>query len=224
MFHTVSIIAFAAVLAAIALHFLVAKPKFDKLFGPDRPAKILDPLRLAIMPFVLLFVEQENNLLGALRKLVFIVAVICAAILTVTGFVPPLVMGKAISGWWLVIHATCAPVFAACIAILAVMWAGNCTFDKNYLPWLNKLITRTPQSTEEPEKYEFCKKISFWIVIFLALPVILSAVLSMFPIFGTHGQENLLTLHRYSTLILVLTSIIYLYLMTLSQMNRCASK
>jgi cytochrome b subunit of formate dehydrogenase len=159
-----------------------------------------------------------------LRKLVFIVAVVCGVVLAVTGFAPMLLLDKTITGWWLVIHATFAPVFAACVAILAVMWAGSCTFDKDYLPWLNRLIARKPQSAETPEKYELCRKALFWALLLLALPVILSAVLSMFPIFGTDGQENLLCLHRYSTLTFVLFGVIYLYLMVLTQMRRCAEK
>ena len=224
MFQTISTISAVCVAIAIVLHFAIARPKFDRVFGSDRPAKMLDPLRLLIMPVILLFVEQENNLLGALRKLVFVVAVVCGAVLMVTGFAPPLVLHETISGWWLVIHATFAPVFAACVAILTVMWAGNCTFDKDYLPWLSRLIARKPRSTEKPEKYELCRKVLFWVILFLALPVILSAVLSMFPIFGTHGQENLLCLHRYSTLTFVLLGVTYLYLMVLTQMNRCAEK
>jgi hypothetical protein len=54
----------------------------------------------------------------------------------------------------------------------------------------------------------------------LALPVILSVVLSMFPLFGTDGQEFLLNLHRYSALLLALVAIVHTYLIIRTQMEQ----
>jgi len=222
MFRTISITGFVAVFAVIVLHFIVSRPKADNVFGKDRRLRILDVLRYPVFLLTLLFVEQKWNLVGALRKLVFLLALLCFAVLAVTGFVPPLILGKAISGWWLVIHATFAPVFAACVAILAVMWADNSRFDKNYWPWLNRVLRRLPQSTTAVEKYELGRKICFWLILFLALPVMLSEVLSMLPLFGTDGQELLLGLHRYSTLSLALFSIAWLYLTSMAEMQKNA--
>jgi len=44
------------------------------------------------------------------------------------------------------------------------------------------------------------------------VPVSLSMVLSMFPIFGTHGQEWLMSLHQYTSLALTLVAMIHVYL------------
>jgi hypothetical protein len=224
MFRMMAIAGFAAVVAAIVLHFIVSKPKFDDVFGKDRGLRILDPLRLVIFFITLLFVEQKWSLLGALRKLIFLLAILCFLILVVTGFVPRVVFGTVISGWWLMIHATAAPVFAACIAMLAVLWADRNRLDKNYWPLLNRILNRTPKSVTVPEKHELMLRICFWVVLTMSLPVILTAVVSMFPIFGTHGQEVLLQIHRYSTLLLSLFAIIYLYLAVLTEMNRTAAK
>lgn len=218
MFRTVSITGFVAVFAAIALHFIVSRPKADDVFGKDRRLRVLDGLRCIVFLLTLLFVEQKWNLVGALRKLVFLLALLCFAVLAATGFVPRIFLGQSISGWWLVIHATAAPVFAACVAILAVMWADNNRFDKSYWPWLNNILRREPQAGTPVEKFELARKICFWIILFLALPVMLSAVLSMLPLLGTHGQELLLGLHRYSTLSLALFSIVWLYLTSMSEM------
>ena len=133
-------------------------------------------------------------------------------------------LGVAISGWWLMIHATAAPIFAACVAILAVLWADRNRLDKNYWPLLNRIVGRSPKSTVAPEKHELKLRICFWVILTMSLPVILSAVVSMFPIFGTHGQEVLLQIHRYCTLLLSLFAIIYLYLAALTEMNRTAAK
>jgi len=224
MFRTAAVAGFAAAVAAILLHFVVSKPKFDDVFGKDRPLRILDPLRLVIFFITLLFVEQKWSLIGALRKLVFLLAILCFLILVVTGFVPRVVFGTVISSWWLMIHATAAPVFAGCVAVLAVLWADRNRLDKNYWPLLNRMLKRQPQSTAAPEKHELKLRICFWVVLTMSLPVILSAVVSMFPLFGTHGQDVLLQIHRYCTLLLSLFAIIYLYLAALIEMNRTAAK
>jgi cytochrome b subunit of formate dehydrogenase len=224
MFRMVAVAGFAAAVAAILLHFVVSKPKFDDVFGKDRGLRILDPVRLVIFFATLLFVEQKWSLVGVLRKLVFLLAILCFVILAVTGFVPRVIFGSAISGWWLMIHATAAPVFAGCVAVLAVLWADRNRLDKNYWPLLNRILGRNPKSTVAPEKHELKLRICFWVILTMSLPVILSAVVSMFPLFGTHGQEALLQIHRYSTLLLSLFAIVYLYLAALTEMNRIAAK
>jgi nitrogen fixation-related uncharacterized protein len=224
MFRMVAVAGFAAAVAAILLHFVVSKPKFDDVFGKDRSFRILDPLRLVIFFVTLFSVEQKWSLLGVLRKLVFLLAILCFVILAITGFIPRVVFGVAISGWWLMIHATAAPVFAGCVAVLAVLWAHRNRLDKNYWPLLNRILGRQPKSVVAPESHELKLRICFWIVLVLSLPVILSAVVSMFPLFGTHGQEVLLQIHRYCTLLLSLFAIVYLYFAALTEMNRTAAK
>ncbi len=220
LFRTVALTGFIAVVAAIVLHFVIYKPRLDDVFGKDRSLRILDPLRLLIFFVIILFVEHKWSLVGVLRKLVFLVALFCFAVLAITGFVPRAICGEAITGWWLFIHAIAAGVFAACLAILAVLWAGKNQLDKNYWPFLNKIINRQPKSKTPPEKHELRLKICFWMILALSLPVILSAIISMFRIFGTDGQEILLQIHRYSTLLLSLFAICYLYLAALRVMEK----
>ncbi len=224
MFRTVSIIGFIAALIAIVVHFLLCRPGADRLFGKDRSMHFLDPVRYLVFLFTLLFVEQKWNIIGVLRKLIFLLALLCFVVLVITSFVPVIILKKSISGYWLMLHATASPVFSACLAILAVIWADKMQLDKNYWPWLNTIIRRLPRSPEPPHAHELKAKICFWCIIFLALPVILSAVLSMFPLFGTGGQELLLVLHRYSTLLLALFSIVFLYLMALGEMIKTAAE
>ena len=142
---------------------------------------------------------------------------LCFVVLFVTGFYQPLVTGEHICGFLIMIHATAAPVFAVFIAILAVMWAGNCVFDKNYWPWLTKLLQRQPKSDLKPQRYEFLLKLCFWAILVLALPLILSIVLSMFKIFGTSMQELFLDVHRYTSLATAIVIILHTYLMIRSQ-------
>jgi len=212
LFRTTAITGFLATVAAIVLHFVISRPKPDDVFGRDRPLRISDPLRFLIFFVTLLFAEQRRGFIGVLRKTIFLLALLCFIVLVVTGFVPMIFLGDSMQGWWLMIHVTAAPVFAACMAVLAVLWADKNRLDKNYWPRLNSILHRQPVSAAVPGKYELKLKICFWLILFLSLPVILSAVLAMFSLFGTAGQELLLQLHRYSTLLLSLFAIVYLYL------------
>ena len=222
LFRSAAIIAFAATIAVIVLHFVVTRPKFDDVFGKDRGARILDPVRVVIFFVTVLFVEQKWNFVGAVRKLVFLLALLCFVVLLVTGFVPMFFLGKAISGWWLLAHVAAAPVFAVCLAVLAVLWADRNRLDKNYWQWLNSILNRQPKIAVAPEKHELKIRICFWVILLLSLPVIGSETLCMFNLFGPSGQGVLLQLHRYCTLLLSLFAIVYLYLAVLSEMEKTA--
>lgn len=220
MFRIVSITGFIIAFVGIALHFAAFRPKLNDLFGTERRLRFLDCLRVLVYLLTLALLEQKLNLIGILRKLVYLLALLCFVVLAVTGFYPPLVLGKPLSGYLMMVHATAAPVFAGCVAVLAVMWTHNCRFDKNYWPWLQKLLQREPANTDTGEKFELTQKICFWLIIILALPLILSIVSSMFPIFGTHWQELLLNIHRYTALAFALVAIVHTYLIIRVKMKK----
>lgn len=220
MFQTIALTGFIVIFAGIACHFLISLPKRDDLFGKDRSCKFLDILRIPIYGLTLLLLEQKLTLVGVLRKLVYLLALLAFVVLVINGFYSSLILAGPISGYRLILQTTAGGVFTVCLAVLAVMWAHNCRLDKNYWPWLTRLLQHQPKDTTAPEKYELCQKICFWLIIFLALPLILSIVLSMFPLFGTDGQKCLLHLHRYSALSLALIAIIHTYFLIRTKMNR----
>jgi cytochrome b subunit of formate dehydrogenase len=201
----------------IVIHWIIFRPKSNELFGPDRRLRILDPLRCLVFLFTLFFIPQKLNLAGVFRKLIFLLALLCFAILFVTGFYSKIIYGTTISGYWLMIHATAAPIFAVCIAILSVMWAQNCRLNKNYWPWLQKIIQRETTNKAVPEKHELIQKICFWLIIILAIPLILSIILSMFTFFGTYWQNVLADTHRYCALLFATIVIVHTYLFMLIQ-------
>lgn len=214
MFRIISIIGFLVVLGGICGHCLASAIAKGYRW---RPISILKTL---VHIFTLLFLEQKLNFAGILRKLIYLLALLCFVILVITGFYPLLVKDEYISGYLLMLHATFAPVFAACLAVLAVFWADNCRLDKNYWPWLQRVLGREAVNKAAAEKYALLQKICFWLIVILALPVILSIVLSMFPLLGTKGQEFLLNTHRYSALLLALVAIVYIYLLIRTQMEQ----
>ena len=212
MFRIVSITGFGVLLAGIVLHFICSAPKFNDLFGSERKYRALDCLRCLIYPLTLIFFDQKLKFFEIVRKLVYLVTLVCFVILAATGFYQPLVSAKHIGGFAMMIHATVAPVFAICIAILAVMWAGNCSFDVKKCRWLAKLLQIQPADNNSCQKYGFLSKLCFWTVTVLALPLILSIVLSMFRVFGTDIQNIFLEIHRYTALIVAMVIILHTYL------------
>ena len=212
MYRTISIIAILITLGGLGLNCIL------------RPCKQCwrHPLKKLVQLVTLLLIEQKLSPAGAFRKLVYLLALLCFVILAITGFYPTLILGEHISGYLLMIHATFAPILAICLAILAVMWARNCRFASNDWPWFQRFVQRVTLTTSAGEG-AYCEsrlgqKIAFWLIIFLALPLILSIVLSMFPYFGTHWQELLLSIHRYTALVFGLAVIVHTYLLVRTKM------
>jgi cytochrome b subunit of formate dehydrogenase len=214
MYQTISIVAFLVTIGALALNCIIS------------PCKECwrHPLKKLIQLFTMLFIEQKLSPAGVLRKLVYLLALLCFVVLAVTGFYPTLVLGEHISGYLVMVHATFAPIFAICLAVLAVMWASNSRLAGSDWPWFQRFVQRVTlvKSTGEetpPESSGLGQKISFWLIIFLALPLALSIVLSMFPIAGTHWQELLLGIHRYTALVFAIAVIVHLYLIIRCKTN-----
>ena len=168
--------------------------------------------------------KQKLNLMSALRVLVYAVALLCVIVQAITGFIPVL-KGEHISGYPVMIHATFAPVLAVCLAVLAVLWAGRCRFTQGDWPWFERLV-RLVTAAETPAGQAPCKcsalaqKVTFWLIVFLALPLILSIILSMFPLFGTHGQETLLALHRNTAIVFALVAVVHTFTLILSRSKK----
>jgi len=195
MYQTISIIAILITLAGIVLH-RIASPSKKK-----RQRKS----------------TKKLSIVGVLRILVYLLALLCFVVLAVTGFYPTLVLGEHISGYLLMLHATFAPIFAVCLAVLAVMWASRCRLSYSDWPGFQRFVQRVTlvRSTGNKTPHQSSglgQKIAFWLIIFLALPLILSIVLSMFPLFGTHCQELLLSMHRYTALVFAMVVIVHTYL------------
>lgn len=168
--------------------------------------------------------KPKLNIINALRVLVYTVAMLCVVIQAVTGFIPVL-KGEHISGYPVMIHATFAPVLAVCLAVLAVLWAGRCRFTRGDWPWFERLVQRVTgaDSSGGPATCRcaaLVQKVTFWLIVFLALPLILSIILSMFPLVGTHGQKSLLALHRNAAAVFLLVAVVHTLALLLSRSKK----
>ena len=195
MFQKISIIAFLVTLACIVLHRIVV-PSNKRLPGNST--------------------NDRLSIIGMLRILVYLAVLFCFVVLAITGFYPTLILGTHITGYLVMVHATFAPVFAVCLAVLAVLWAKRWCFTSGDWPLLERIVrwatlADSPVTNTYGKSSGLGQKISFWLIIFLALPLILSIVLSMFPLFGTHWQELLLSMHRYAALVFSMVAIVHTY-------------
>jgi len=197
MFRIVSIIGFIITFVSIAFHYMVLRSPSGDLVRTKQRLR-----RQGIL-----------GILDILKKLVCLLTLLCFVVLAVNGFYPSLILGKPISGYWLMLQVTAGGVFACCLAFLTLMWAHHYRFNENDWQRLQHLLRRETASKKLPsERFRFGQKIAFWLIVLLALPVILSIVLSMFGLFGTDAQEFLLHLHRYSALLLVMAGVVFIYL------------
>jgi cytochrome b subunit of formate dehydrogenase len=156
--------------------------------------------------------------MALLKKLCYLVAAACFVVLCITGFYPWLVRGEHISGYFMIVHATLAPVFAVCLALLAVTWADRFCFDRTDGPWLRRRlgrVTSPPAPVQEHRRGGMrvtIWKATFWLIVALSIPLILSIVLSMVPLVGTDGQNLLLATHRWVAMVFAVAVIIHTYM------------
>ncbi|MCX6897919.1 MAG: hypothetical protein NT105_04390 [Verrucomicrobia bacterium] len=126
------------------------------------------------------------------RNLAYLMMLLGAAALAVTGL-GWLLFGKAaITGWVLMLHVGSAPLFAVGLALVALTWAGRSGAGAGGL--------------------------LFWLVLAGGWMVLLTGVVPMTPLCGTDGQRTLASLHRYSAI--VLTAVVALHLLRLAAVNR----
>lgn len=203
MFRTVSIVTFLVALGGIAGHGVLFP------CGPGSRWGIGDIIRKKVHIFTMLFLEQELSFLGRLKKLAYLLALLCFVILFLTGFGPRLLCDTELSGYLLMIHVTFAGIFIACVAFLAITWAHQFRFGCVDLDCLQNVLGLRIRKIAS----QTCRKLCFWILIALSLPAALSILFSMFPIFGTHGQEVLFEIHRWSVLVLSLCAFVHIYLL-----------
>jgi len=139
-----------------------------------------------------------NKWLKLICSLIFLALILSFITLAGTGFYAAVCLDRPLTGYPLMLHCTAAPVFMITLALAAMISVHSFRFEKGDFSGLKRV---GPGS-----------KIFFWLAILAAPAVILSIILSMLPIFGTHGQEFLYHAHRYSTLIITTAGMLLIYL------------
>jgi len=128
----------------------------------------------------------------------FLVTVISFCLLAITGFFPVVLTGHQLGGLFLIIHVTVAPVLVLSVTVLILLTVHSMRFDGQDLD----AVRKQGKNNGLAVKRGLVIKIEFWIAFVLIILAILAIILMLYPIFGEAGQNKLLNLHKYSTLIL----------------------
>jgi hypothetical protein len=214
MFRIIALVGFLVVLGGIGLHHLLFPCGYTPRFSPGAL------ISKAVHFLTLVFLEQQRNWAGRIRKLAVLLGLLSFVVLLLTGFVPPLSGGR-LEGYWLMLHATLAPVFIVAVTVAVLFGAQQYCFQKRDVDqlaelWKNRKQRRCCCLTDSPAS----AKVGFWLLAALTLPVALTMVLSMTPLFGTDGQHLLFELHRYSALGFALVAILTLYVVVRSEIRK----
>ncbi len=152
-------------------------------------------------------------ILPFLRKTFYFLTLLSFLILSLTGFLPVIILGSPISGLSLILHVTLAPLFAVSLAVLTLFWAHHHRFNRNdwqrLLYWIRREKAAPVKQQANPDLWQ---KICFWLIVLLSVPVLSSIILSMYPLFGTANQEFLLHLHGYTALCMLMAMAWHTYL------------
>jgi cytochrome b subunit of formate dehydrogenase len=150
---------------------------------------------------------KSGHTITVVRTIVYLIAVLSFLLLALTGFAPILFAGNHPTGILLLIHVTVAPVFALALAAASLLWAHSLRFDNE--DWR---VVRNGHRGLREESIRFALKAGFWLILLLSLPLMLTVILGLFPLFGTEGETFLIQLHGYSALFLMLVALFHLYL------------
>jgi cytochrome b subunit of formate dehydrogenase len=148
--------------------------------------------------------------LATLMRFFYLATLLSVFILALTGFLPVIVFGQPISNIPLMLHLVLAPFFAIGITALALLWSQRHRFTKNdWEPLRQRRLKKHAGTETDPDVWQ---KICFWLSVLLAVPVIVSTIFMMYPLYGTAGQEWLLHLHGYAGLLLLAVAVVHTYL------------
>lgn len=161
---------------------------------------------------------SSPGLLNTLRRFFYLTTLACLLILAITGFLPVIIFGAAVSNFALMLHMLLSPLFAIGLVTLALFWAQRHRFDKNDWASLQQWF-REKKISASPANPNVWQKIFFWLSLLLALPLLASTVLMMYPLYGTHGQEALLRWHGYAGLLLLAAVVGHTYFVLANRRN-----
>ncbi len=157
-----------------------------------------------------------RTLAGA-RKSAYLASFILADILAVTGFVQVIIDGAAPSGVLLLVHMIAAPLFALTLAAASLLWSHDQQVREADLPLLGQAV-RTG-TIYGAATLAAVGRTLYWLILVLALPLLLSIILSLFPFFGTDGETCLIAVHGYSALALVVAALLHGYICILQSLS-----
>jgi cytochrome b subunit of formate dehydrogenase len=154
--------------------------------------------------------------LATLMRFFYLATLGCVLVLAITGFLPVIILGDHISDFALTLHMILAPLFAIGMVALAVFWAHRHRFNAN--DW--RQLLRREKSAVPQANPDVWQKICFWSGALLAVPILVSIILIMYPLLGTGAQASLLHWHGYAGLLLLAVVGLHMYLILVNKTQK----
>ena len=145
---------------------------------------------------------SRTRRMGFIEKALYGCAILSVLALIVTGFWDQLALKRSMTGYALLAHVSVGGAFTAILALVVIGWSD-----------LNRFGRQGSPGGETPEGAKAC----FWAVVILGLIALVPILVSMLPIFGSHGLEVLHETHRYSALALSVAAFGHLYFTLLAK-------
>lgn len=177
----------------------------------------LKPLKISPKEFWFLSKKDfQNNLINVWReksvsvfqKTKNTVAYICALLfllLFLTSFLP-VAFGFHMTGILMMIHVQAALLISILIVLFVFLHSNENQLSLEELSQLYQEI----KSKKSLDSLLMLKAL-YWVIVALILPVMLSIILMLYPLFGTEGLEFLADVHRWSVLLLTICVIFVQY-------------
>ena len=156
-----------------------------------------------------------------ITKLIYIGAIGSVLILGATSFISVLSHG-AMHGWFLFAHLFGAGAFVVFLMLIAFMWAVPCKLGAGADASAIDIHSAATVDHDGPSATRFhcITKLAFWLILVSGVVTAGTMLLSMLPILGTQDMNQVMNVHRYAGLVLVIATIVHLYTVVLAKMKR----
>ena len=165
-------------------------------------------------------------------RLVYLGLVAAVAILGTTAFYSVLAHG-AMHGWALLLHLVGAGAFVVTFALVAIAWApwnhcrprsaqGACdlTVAGASSATVSPAATDAKPQAAKPQKFAPLTKLSFWLMLVSGVATAGTMLISMLPLLGTDEMSQMIDVHRYAGLVLVIATVVHFYTIVLGKLGR----
>ena len=151
------------------------------------------------------------------ERIIHALSLLACLMLATTGFWTVIAFDSPLEGWLWIIHAGAGAIFAAAAVLMTLVWATDCRFASHDWTWIKRCGGYLGGDMHIPaDRFNAGQKAYFWSSVLLGLAVLLSGLGRMMPIFGDSVQEIIYQVHRYGTLLFVMSVVVHLYLATLA--------
>jgi hypothetical protein len=144
------------------------------------------------------------------EKLIYTVTLLALGVLAVTSFYSVLAMGHML-GWMLYVHLLGAGAFVVLLLLVALTWAHASRFSGPKSAASDTGTAGASIGTSAVPRFGWLAKVSFWVMLAAGVATAGTMLVSMLPLLDTVAMQNMIALHRYAGLVLVVAVIFHLY-------------